>query len=236
MAWQQARFIAIGESLEHLHEIRESALSFVAGHSVAELVRDRRGGLRRGHRRQDLARHPRPGPAAPGRRPAGLARDGDPGRGGRRDRAAARAVRRTRHGRRERRRGLHRPAGRGAAARPGQGRRRPRPGRAGGAGPGRAARPTPTRPTTSRCSPWSGEPCAINPDAALRAHAKANGWRVRDYRTGRKAAKVGVPGRRRGRGGGRRGLRRAALAAPAPPPALGAAPDARLSGAPARGR
>jgi hypothetical protein len=38
-----------------------------------------------------------------------------------------------------------------------------------------------------------GQPCAINPDARLRAHARANGWRVRDYRTGRKAAKVGVP-------------------------------------------
>ena len=38
-----------------------------------------------------------------------------------------------------------------------------------------------------------GRPCAINPDARLRAHAKAHGWRIRDYRTGRKAAKVGVP-------------------------------------------
>lgn len=33
-----------------------------------------------------------------------------------------------------------------------------------------------------------GHPCAVNPDAKLRAHAKANGWRIRDYRTGRKAA------------------------------------------------
>lgn len=38
-----------------------------------------------------------------------------------------------------------------------------------------------------------GQPCAINPDSALRAHAKANSWRVRDYRTGRKAAKIGLP-------------------------------------------
>ena len=38
-----------------------------------------------------------------------------------------------------------------------------------------------------------GQPCAINPDARLRAHAREHGWRVRDYRTGRKAAKVGVP-------------------------------------------
>lgn len=33
-----------------------------------------------------------------------------------------------------------------------------------------------------------GHPCAVNPDAALRSHAKANGWRIRDYRTGRKVA------------------------------------------------
>lgn len=38
-----------------------------------------------------------------------------------------------------------------------------------------------------------GHPCAINPDNRLRAHAREHGWRVRDYRTGRKAVKVGVP-------------------------------------------
>jgi HAD superfamily hydrolase (TIGR01490 family) len=38
-----------------------------------------------------------------------------------------------------------------------------------------------------------GHPCAVNPDAGLRAHAKSHGWRIRDYRTGRKAAKIGVP-------------------------------------------
>jgi HAD superfamily hydrolase (TIGR01490 family) len=37
------------------------------------------------------------------------------------------------------------------------------------------------------------QPCAINPDARLRAYAREHGWRVRDYRTGRKAAKIGVP-------------------------------------------
>jgi HAD superfamily hydrolase (TIGR01490 family) len=39
-----------------------------------------------------------------------------------------------------------------------------------------------------------GDPCAINPDARLRAHARAHGWRVRDYRTGRRAARVGAFG------------------------------------------
>ncbi|HWM73439.1 MAG TPA: HAD-IB family hydrolase [Nocardioides sp.] len=56
----------------------------------------------------------------------------------------------------------------------------------------------------SRCSAYSdsandlpmlklvGDPCAINPDAKLRAHARTEGWRVRDYRTGRKAARIGL--------------------------------------------
>jgi phosphoserine phosphatase len=38
-----------------------------------------------------------------------------------------------------------------------------------------------------------GHPYAINPDARLRAHAREMGWRLRDYRTGRKAARVGIP-------------------------------------------
>jgi HAD superfamily hydrolase (TIGR01490 family) len=56
----------------------------------------------------------------------------------------------------------------------------------------------------ARCSAYSdsyndlpmlslvGDPCVINPDSRLRNHAKANGWRVRDYRTGRKAARAGL--------------------------------------------
>jgi len=37
-----------------------------------------------------------------------------------------------------------------------------------------------------------GDPCAINPDARLRSHARQQGWRVHDYRTGRKAARAGL--------------------------------------------
>jgi len=56
----------------------------------------------------------------------------------------------------------------------------------------------------ARCSAYSdsfndlpmlelvGDPCVINPDGRLRAHARASGWRVRDYRTGRKAARTGL--------------------------------------------
>lgn len=38
-----------------------------------------------------------------------------------------------------------------------------------------------------------GQPCAINPDNRLRAYARERGWRIRDFRTGRKAVKIGVP-------------------------------------------
>lgn len=58
----------------------------------------------------------------------------------------------------------------------------------------------------SRCSAYSdsandlpmlslvGDPCAINPDRRLREHARREGWRVRDYRTGRKAARLSLAG------------------------------------------
>jgi HAD superfamily hydrolase (TIGR01490 family) len=55
----------------------------------------------------------------------------------------------------------------------------------------------------SRCAAYSdsindipllslvGRPVAVNPDTALRAEARARGWEIRDFRTGRRAAKVG---------------------------------------------
>jgi hypothetical protein len=33
----------------------------------------------------------------------------------------------------------------------------------------------------------------VNPDSALRAEAKQRGWEIRDFRTGRKAARIGIP-------------------------------------------
>jgi len=57
----------------------------------------------------------------------------------------------------------------------------------------------------SRCAAYSdsindvpmlsavGRPVAVNPDAALRRTARDRGWEIRDFRTGRKAAKVAVP-------------------------------------------
>jgi phosphoserine phosphatase len=38
-----------------------------------------------------------------------------------------------------------------------------------------------------------GTAVAVNPDTELRAIARSRGWQVRDFRTGRKAAKVGLP-------------------------------------------
>jgi HAD superfamily hydrolase (TIGR01490 family) len=57
----------------------------------------------------------------------------------------------------------------------------------------------------SRCAAYSdshndipmlslvGHPYAINPDSKLRKHARQLDWRLRDYRTARRAAKVGIP-------------------------------------------
>ncbi len=38
-----------------------------------------------------------------------------------------------------------------------------------------------------------GTAVAVNPDSSLRDVARRRGWQVRDYRTGRKAARIGVP-------------------------------------------
>ncbi|MGY1744461.1 HAD family hydrolase [Blastococcus sp. SYSU D00695] len=57
----------------------------------------------------------------------------------------------------------------------------------------------------SRCTAYSdssndlpmltltGEAVAVNPDTELRAVARSRGWQVRDFRTGRKAAIIGIP-------------------------------------------
>jgi HAD superfamily hydrolase (TIGR01490 family) len=38
-----------------------------------------------------------------------------------------------------------------------------------------------------------GRPVAVNPDSALRGEARRRGWEIRDFRTGRKAARIGIP-------------------------------------------
>ena len=37
-----------------------------------------------------------------------------------------------------------------------------------------------------------GKPCAVNPDRALRAHARQHGWRIRDYRGRRRNTTIGI--------------------------------------------
>lgn len=39
-----------------------------------------------------------------------------------------------------------------------------------------------------------GHPCAINPDRRLAAHAQEQGWQIRDYRTHRRAVRLGLLG------------------------------------------
>jgi HAD superfamily hydrolase (TIGR01490 family) len=38
-----------------------------------------------------------------------------------------------------------------------------------------------------------GRPVAINPDSALRDEARRRGWEIRDFRAGRRAARIGIP-------------------------------------------
>jgi len=38
-----------------------------------------------------------------------------------------------------------------------------------------------------------GTAVAVNPDSELRDVAKDRGWQIRDFRTGRRAARIGVP-------------------------------------------
>jgi len=57
----------------------------------------------------------------------------------------------------------------------------------------------------TRCSAYSdsindlpmlslvGKAVAVNPDSALRAEARERGWEIRDFRTGRKVARIGIP-------------------------------------------
>jgi HAD superfamily hydrolase (TIGR01490 family) len=192
MAWQQARFIALGESMEHLRQVRESALSFVAGHSVAELtaigeevydevIADKiwpgthalaRLHLDAGQRVWLVTATPVEVAAVIAKRlglsgALGTVAESVDGV------YTGRLVGEPLHGQ------AKADAVQALAEREGL--------------------------DLSRCAAYSdsandipmlslvGEPVAINPDAALRAYAKTQGWRIRDYRTGRKAAKVGVP-------------------------------------------
>ena len=159
-----------------MHTIRENALAFVAGRPVAEIVQaseeiydelmaDRIWAGTRALAQQHLDAGQRVWLVTA--TPVELACDHRPPAG---------AHRRARHGRRGRRRQVHRPAGRRADAR-----RRRRPRRCWRSPSGRAS-------TSSRCTAYSdsandlpmlsltGTAVAVNPDTELRAVARSRGW------------------------------------------------------------
>ncbi len=191
MAWKQVRFALLGESLEHVEAIREQALGFVAGHSVAEI-----GAIGEEIYDEAMAEKMWPGVIALARShldagqevwlvtatPVEVAqviasRLGLTGALG----TVAESVDGVYTGRLVGE-ALHGPA-KAVAVR---------------------ALARERGLDLARCAAYSdsandipmltlvGTPCAVNPDAALRQHARANGWTVRDYRTGRRAARLGL--------------------------------------------
>ena len=191
-AWQQARFMAVGENLDHLVEIKDRALGLVAGHSVAELtaigeeVYDEVIAGKVWPETHDLARRH----LAAGQRvwlvtatPIEVAE------------VIARRL------------GLTGALGTVAEHVNGlyTGRLVGEP--LHGAAKAEAVRALADREglDLARCSAYSdsandipllsmvGHPVVINPDAQLLEHARERGWEVRDYRRGRRAARIGVP-------------------------------------------
>ncbi len=191
--WQQAKFrIAGSESAVDMHTVRDNALAFIAGRPVSEIVDGRRGDLRRADGRPDLGRHPGARPAAPRRRqrvwlvtatPIELA-----------DIIA-------------RRLGLTGALGTVSEVVDGR-----YTGRLVGELMHHEAKAQAVRALAdregldlTRCTAYSdssndlpmlslvGTAVAVNPDTELKAVARSRGWVVKDFRTGRKAARIGVP-------------------------------------------
>jgi len=191
-AWQQLRFTLVGENMDHVAEIQERALTFVAGHSVAEMRAI-------GEEVYDelMADRIWPGTHALAKRhlaagepvwlvtatPVEVA-----------DVIAARL-------------GLTGALGTVAESVDGiyTGRLVGEPMHGTAKADAVAALAEREGYDLAACSAYSdsandipmlslvGHPSAVNPDARLLAHARANGWQVRDFRTGRKAAKIGIP-------------------------------------------
>lgn len=191
MAWKQLRYVLLGENLEHVEQIRSQALGFIAGHSVAEIhsigeeifdevMKDKiwpgTQALTRMH--LDAGQDVWLVTATPVEVASVIAnRLGLTGALG----SVGESVDGVYTGRMV---GefLHGPA------------------------KGRAVEALAAERgyDLSRCAAYSdsandipmlslvGHPCAVNPDAALREHAKAHGWQIRDFRTGRRAAKLGL--------------------------------------------
>jgi len=191
-AWQQVRFIALGENLEHVAEIQERALSFVAGHSVAEMKAI-------GQEVYDdlMADKIWPGTHALARRHLAAGEQvwlvtATPVE-------VAEVI--------AERLGLTGALGTVAEHVDGiyTGRLVGQPMHGKAKAEAVLELSEKTGLDLSRCAAYSdsandipmlslvGHPVAVNPDARLLAHARAQGWQVRDFRTRRRAFKIGVP-------------------------------------------
>jgi HAD superfamily hydrolase (TIGR01490 family) len=191
MAWKRARFALLGESLEHVDQIREQALGFIAGHSVEELRVV-------GEEIFEEVMHTKIWPGTQALTRSHLDQGHEVWLVTATPVEVARVL--------ARRLGLTGALGTVAESVDGV-----YTGRLVGEplhGPAKAeavedlARERGL--ALAECSAYSdsandipllslvGHPCAINPDRALRDHAKAHGWTIYDYRTGRRAAKVGI--------------------------------------------
>jgi HAD superfamily hydrolase (TIGR01490 family) len=191
-AVKQASFVLLGENLEHVAQIRERALSFVEGHSVAELTAI-------GEEVYDevIARKVWPGAHALAR--AHLAA------GQRVWLVTATPVEVA--GVIARRLGLTGALGTVAEHTDGVYTGRLIGEALHGRAKAEAVRALAEREglDLARCAAYSdsandipllslvGHPVAVNPDRRLRAHARTSGWEVREYRRGRAAARIGVP-------------------------------------------
>jgi len=191
MLWKQAWFLALGENLEHVDEIREQALAFVAGHSVTEITEI-------GEEIYDEAMAGKIWPGTHALAQMHL----DSGQQVWLVTATPIEVAQVI----ARRLGLSGALGTVAESVDGI-----YTGRLVGEPLHGEAKAVAVRALAEReglelgvCSAYSdssndipllslvGHPCAVNPDYRLRQHARAHGWQVRDYRTGRKAAKLGL--------------------------------------------
>jgi HAD superfamily hydrolase (TIGR01490 family) len=191
-AWQQAQFVLVGENLEHVEEVQEKALSFVAGHAVAELRAV-------GEEVYDelMADKIWPGTHALARMHLDAGQrvwlvTATPVE-------VAQVI--------AERLGLTGALGTVAEHVDGvyTGRLVGKPMHGVAKAEAVTALAAAERLDLDRCSAYSdsandipllslvGNPCAINPDAQLRVHARTEGWRVRDYRTGRKAFRASLP-------------------------------------------
>jgi HAD superfamily hydrolase (TIGR01490 family) len=191
-AWQQANYLLVGENMDHLADIEAKALSFVAGHHVSELRAI-------GEEIYDelMADKVWPGPYALAS--AHMAAGDEVWLVTATPVEVAEVI--------AARLGLTGALGTVAEQVDGVYTGRLVGGTLHGAAKAEAVRALAARRgfALADCSAYSdsandlpllglvGTAVAVNPDRRLRAHAKANGWTVRDYRTGLKAARIAVP-------------------------------------------